>query len=415
TTTIVRGKEMDRPEMQYEAITTGDLPMALYYTGSTCYTENGVTRRACPMTVEAFRAYLDKDSNPFLPEYFETVTLTSEEDGWEIAFSDPTDAYCAVFAEAMTPEIQAGSLEASGTIRLDPDGHYLSHTQEISCTLLVYQNTQADFRMNTVRRWFSHDAPVTVSSPRDPARFTAVSDLLLAELFDNAIQHHSTAFAADYEETIRFDGTFGGINCSLEQHTSPAFRLNLKDMTVRYRTEYDATATISGNETVSSHMATFENGTTTKIWDDGSRTEAHESEEVAIGGIMSNYTALTCDYILPAYLEPEYASENGICTVLVTPDFQACELIFPYIYGVLDPQNNGGIFAATDYEIRESSGKIEIDEETERITSITLFMDASFTMQDGTVWEGTAMIEQLFRFYDNDVVLPPAEGNIRRP
>ena len=82
-TTMFRGKDMNSMQMQLEAVTTGDNPRAYYYTDSTYYEDNGISRRACAMTTEDFWAYRREESMPFEPKYFASVELISEEGGWE--------------------------------------------------------------------------------------------------------------------------------------------------------------------------------------------------------------------------------------------------------------------------------------------------------------------------------------------
>ena len=418
-TTMFRGRDMNSLQMQVESVTTGDSPYTYYYADSTYYTDDGLHRRSCIMTPEEFWDYQREGSNPFTQEYFETVELISEEDGWEIAFSDPTEAYEEAFAasalSASGMRLKEGTLLSEGTIQLDRDGHYLGHTQEISCTVLVYRNTEADYSMKTVRRWLSHDEPVTVMLPKNLDTYTPVEDIRLVDLADRALQNHNRAYAAEYEEWITFSGTVGGINCALEIDNAVAFQIDVENSRLRLRKTNDTATTVAGTTETDGFELAFENGRQTVIWDDGSETEETIRENEAIDGIWNNFVVLTYDDRQACYEEPVYTLEDGICTVLMTPDIHLSELMFPYAFYAMELQANGGAFNVIDYEIRESSGEIIIGEETEQVQKITIFVDGSFTLADGTVFEGTMLMEQTFLGYDREVVIAAGAEGVPRP
>ena len=418
-TTMFRGRDMNSLQMQVESVTTGDSPYTYYYADSTYYTDDGLHRRSCMMTPEEFWDYQREGSNPFTQEYFETVELISEEDGWEIAFSDPTEAYEEAFAasalSASGMRLKEGTLLSEGTIQLDRDGHYLGHTQEISCTVLVYRNTEADYSMKTVRRWLSHDEPVTVMLPKNLDTYTPVEDIRLVDLADQAFWNHNAAYAAEYGELISFTGTVGGINCALEQNSSVAFQLDMENNTIRFRRTHESAATVSAQTEAISYEAAYESGKLTTTWGDGSETEEMKQEKEVIDGAWGNYVVLTSDERQACYAEPVYVLEDGICTVYINPDIHISELLFPYVFYAIEVQTNGGLFEVIDYEIRESSGELIIEEETEQLKKISLYANGTFTLADGTVFEGAVLMEQTFEGYDRDVVIAPGEDGIRRP
>ena len=416
-TTIFRGSDMNSPQMQLSSVTTGDRAKAYYFTDSTYYVDvdNGLVRRSSPMTTEALWDYLREKGLPFSSQYFETVELISEEDGWEIAFSGPTEEYETALETVGGLRLKEGTLTAEGTIQLDQDGHYLGYTEEFSCTVLVYRNTEADYSLKMARRWLSHDEPVTVMLPKDLDAYTPVEDIRLVDLVDQAFWNHNAAYAAEYGELISFTGTVGGINCALEQNSSVAFQLDMENNTIRFRRTHESAATVSAQTEAISYEAAYESGKLTTTWGDGSETEEMKQEKEVIDGAWGNYVVLTSDERQACYAEPVYVLEDGICTVYINPDIHISELLFPYVFYAIEVQTNGGLFEVIDYEIRESSGELIIEEETEQLKKISLYANGTFTLADGTVFEGAVLMEQTFEGYDRDVVIAPGEDGIRRP
>ena len=417
-TTVFRGKDLNSMDMQLEAVTTGDAPWAYYYSDSTYYVDTGISRRACAMTTEDFWTYIREDKMPFGPEYFETVELISEEDGWEIAYSDPTEEYTALLQTNGLSDwmrIREDTVTMEGTLRLDKDGHYLENREEISCDVTVYRNSEASVAQTTTRRWLSHDEPVAVVLPKNLEGYTPVEDIRLADLADRALQNHNRAYAAEYEESITFSGTVGGINCALEIDNAVAFQIDVENSRLRLRKTNDTATTVAGTTETDGFELAFENGRQTVIRDDGSETEETIRENEAIDGIWNNFVVLTYDDRQACYEEPVYTLEDGICTVLMTPDIHLSELMFPYAFYAMELQANGGAFSVIDYEIRESSGEIIIGEETEQVQKITIFVDGSFTLADGTVFEGTILMEQTFLGYDREVVIAVGAEGVPRP
>ena len=417
-TTVFRGKDMNSMEMKLEAVTTGDDPRAYYFADSTYYVDTGINRRSCAMTTEAFWAYIREETLPFGPEHFETVELISEEDGWEIAFSDPTEDYISIlqtngFSEWM--RIREDTITLEGTVRLDKEGYYLEDTMELSCEVTVYRNSEAFVTQSSTRRWLSHDEPVTVILPKNLEGYTPVEDIRLASLSDRALRNHNRAYAAEYEEWITFSGSVGGINCALEIGNAVAFQIDVENSRLRLRKTNETATTVSGKTETDGFEMAIENSRQTVIWDDGSETEETIRENEAIDGIWSNFVVLTNEARQACYEEPVYTLEDGACTVLMTPDIHLSELLFPYAFYAMELQANGGVFNVIDYEIRESSGELIIEEETGRLQKVSIFVDGTFTLADGTVFEGTVLMEQTFLGYDREVVIAPGADGVRHP
>jgi len=269
--------------------------------------------------------------------------------------------------------------------------------------------------MKTVRRWLSHDEPVTVMLPKNLDTYTPVEDIRFADLADRAMLNHNGAYAAAYTETVQFTGTLGGIGCSVEQRTAPTFQWDPDRSTIRYRSEYEQTVTMLGQTETDGQALSYENGKLVTTWADGSETEKSIRQQEVIDSVFSNFLALTLDAAQTCYHNPVYTSEDGLCTVLMEPDAQMSLIAFPFAFYSLNLQTPDAYFEVADYEIREASGRIVIEEATEQVKMISIYIDASFTMTDGTVFEGTALVEQTFEGYDRDVVIAPGEDGIRRP
>lgn len=409
TSSRFRARDRDSRLAQYQIVITGDSNREYYYSGSTAYVKDDYGQLKCLMPYDDFRAYLNEGSVNILPEYFDAITLTDAEDGYTLEFSEPRPAFQEHLASCMEAgyTIHPDSLKASGTIRLDEDGHYQTIYAEISFTEQVPGGEDVSVSITNKCRYISHDEEVVITLPETLSDYLRIEDLRLVEKLQAAARRLQTVTAADFSETLTFDGVISGAPVVYEEHWRDRFRLEQDGPSILDYYENTWTYSLFGEEHSDGYTLEFREGVQHCTDQDGTTEDTPYAQEEYITSTLTDCYWLMHEY-MPIYAYWDMTSEqNGSETVVY------CHISGDVIYSLFDMMlQNIDAFAevdlydAVDWDPTEYDGKLVLDEDTGLLQSVAFSITAQFTMPDGSEISGSLYYEKVFSAFDKDVRLP---------
>ena len=411
--TVTRAKNVDSRMVQYESVTTGDDPKEMYYINGRLYEENSNWQYSCSLGADQFRAYLTEDSIPFLPEQFETVELVSQENGWEIAFSNPQEDFAERFGELLqvsSMQLQADSLQASGTVILDEEGFYESVTMELSCAVSFYGSMEAECTVTMSDRWLSHDEEVSVVIPSKVENYTEVTDIRLLKKLEEAAAFHDLAVASDYTTALSFEGTRNGEPLALSYDVRTDFLRDVLAQTLQVNETSEFWVKYQEEEQTVTQQTDYADGIYA-VTVNGETQKTEVAQETLYAIMDQDFCAYTRENEPEElFWYPHASSSDGMYSVF----FYGTGYVELALYGSILQLSGFGaiddIYTLVDYEMPETNGTIVIDEESRAICSILYDIEATFTLEDGTEIAGTVQYERNFLAYNDDVVLETGTG-----
>jgi len=365
------------------------------------------------MTAEDFSAYLNENAMPMGPEYFQTVTLVSEENGFEIAFSDPTEEFLALYREDIeTPisTLREGSVTLSGTILLDTEGRYKSTTLDIAYTTLYYGTQETPFHISVTSRYLSCDRPVTVMLPSRLEDYTEITDIRAMDLLEEAYRNQQSVYAGDFTEKYHFTGKIDETPLSLVRDYDCRFISDPAAMTVRSSSSTRIVGNVSNLGSHTAATSSYQDGVLTNTYENyGDETQSIDQETMLLL-LQESFSSFAGGTFSANYQDYTFSGNDTTCIVTFTPDELITYYLFFYILSTLDYTPTESMMMVDDPTFEVCEGKLTIDRESRTILSVTLNITASFPLSEESAYSGTLFLDQKFHAINGDVAFEPGEG-----
>lgn len=411
-TTIIRGKDLDSRLMQYESVTTGDSPRELYYRNGIVHLDDGIHQYNCGLGADYFREYLKETTLPIRAQYFQKVELVSDENGCELAFSDPTEEFVDVFKNVICGGalmLKDDTLLASGTVLLDEAGCYDSVKLELSCTLICGGTEEMTYGVITTDRYMSYNEPVTVIIPSKVESFVDIVDIRMTDRLNSASSMLVLISAADYRELLTFSGTIGGAPYELSETYHTIFRRELDGSDVQFAEDYELSVIKDGVEERTTSRTDYVDGLY-RYTDDAGILEEQIEEVYMYSHILSDVGWLVTEhYPEELFYYPRAESKDGIYTVSAYCTGNVGYALYHTVLCYTHPELADSLYEVDgSWEIYKT--KLLIDEETKMVRAVEYDVTCSFILPDGTEITGDVHYEKVYDAYDTDVVFAPGSG-----
>lgn len=412
--TVIRGNELGNRMMKYELVTTGDEPRELYYANGVLNLIDGDSAYACKLGVDGFIDFLEEEMPALTEELFERVELIEAETGWKIAFSEPREQFVDDFVRKnflSSTVMKEGSLEVSGTVTLDEEGRYESIEVETSCAVLYYGTIEATYVAKQTDRWLSHDEEVTVIVPsKVETYYTDGLDIRISNRLIAAVTFLELAVGAEYTTSLTFEGTLDGKPLSMQYDTDTVFLRDIPKRTVQISETLDINCIWNGSTTEVSQQLDFADGTVV-FRENDTVQQVTESQEYFYALASEDFLSFIMeDEPQNKYLFPTVSSADGLYTVSFSEAGYSVLALYDMVLQLLNPEFTEAIYYLTDYELIRNSGTVVIEEASQAFRTVAYDLEASFTLEDGTVFVGTLIYERNFLAYNDDVTLEPGAG-----